>query len=360
MIVDVFPRCDVYRSCGSAPAVQYGISSLPVSEKPTAPVRISSLVAPRHLSQRRIRLPARRYNPRSDGERIPFFSDDEAVTATPKADALFVPRENPRALIIRPIDQWPTRNGADKQPVLKINADSANENGKVSEMPTSPIPDESHADDLYVPKANGHVKERMTYKASKHLNGPNENHYESHSPVDEHGIDIESLMPKLHHSDYYTVPQIPELASKERAEPGFCRHVKDFVVGHRSYGSIKFFGETDVRSLDLESIVQFNNREVIVYRDEGKKPPVGQGLNKPAEVTLLNIKCMNKKTGQLYTEGPKVARYREMLVKKAEEQGAEFVSFDPVKGEWKFRVKHFSCYEFVGEEDLDHLGCYEP
>ena len=37
-------------------------------------------------------------------------------------------------------------------------------------------------------------------------------------------------------------------------------------------------------------------------------------------------------------------KYREMLVKKAEEQGAEFVSFDTAKGEWKFRVTHFSAY----------------
>jgi len=101
-----------------------------------------------------------------------------------------------------------------------------------------------------------------------------------------------------------------------------------------------------VRRLDLESIVQFNHREVIVYKDESRKPAVGQGLNKPAEVTLLNIKCMNKRTGQQYTEGPRVENFKEMLIKKAEEQGAESVSYDAVKGEWKFRVKHFSSYEF--------------
>ena len=173
--------------------------------------------------------------------------------------------------------------------------------------------------------------------------------------VYEHGAGIEALMPKLRHSDYYTEPRIQELAAKERAEPGFCRRVMDFVVGRRGFGSIKFFGETDVRRLDLESIVQFNHREVIVYKDESKKPAVGQGLNKPAEVTLLNIKCMNKKTGQQYTEGPKVDKYKEMLIKKAEEQGAEFVSYDAVQGEWKFRVKHFSSYGF-GAGDCYELG----
>lgn len=170
--------------------------------------------------------------------------------------------------------------------------------------------------------------------------------------VYEHGPGIEALMPKLRHSDYFTEPRIQELAAKERAEPGFCRHVKNFVVGRQGYGSIKFFGETDVRRLDLESLVQFNNREVIVYMDESKKPPVGQGLNKPAEVTLLNIKCFDKKSGQQYTEGPRIEKYREMLKRKAEDQGAEFVSYDPVKGEWKFKVNHFSKYKF-GDEDED-------
>lgn len=159
--------------------------------------------------------------------------------------------------------------------------------------------------------------------------------------VYEHGADIEALMPKLRHSDYYTEPRIQELAAKERAEPGYCRHVKDFVVGRHGYGFIKFTGETDVRRLDLEAIIQFNNREVLVYTDDSKKPPVGQGLNKPAELTLLNIKFFNKKSGEQYTEGPPVEKYREMLRKKNEDQGAEFVSYDPVKGEWKFKVNHF-------------------
>lgn len=161
-------------------------------------------------------------------------------------------------------------------------------------------------------------------------------------------------MPKLRQPDYFTEPRIQELAAKERADPGYCRRVRDFVVGRHGFGSIKFMGETDVRRLDLESLVQFNNREVIVYMDESKKPAVGQGLNKPAEVTLLNIKCVDKKTGKQFTEGERVEKYKMMLKRKAEAQGAEFVSFDPVNGEWKFRVEHFSCYK-LGDEDDDEV-----
>ncbi|XP_070019089.1 nuclear pore complex protein NUP98A-like isoform X2 [Nicotiana sylvestris] len=153
--------------------------------------------------------------------------------------------------------------------------------------------------------------------------------------------DVDAIMPKLQRSDYYTVPPIQELISKEKEEPGFCSHVTDFVVGRHGYGSIKFLGETDVRKLDLDSAVHFNCREVIIYMDESKKPPVGQGLNKSAEITLLNVRCINKSNGKEYTDGPMINKYRDMLIKKAGVHGAEFVSYDPVKGEWAFEVSHF-------------------
>ncbi|KAF8762723.1 hypothetical protein HU200_009259 [Digitaria exilis] len=305
---------------GSSPSVQYGISSLPVAEKPL-PSRTLSMAVPRHLSQRRIKLLPRKYNPISDGK-VPFFADDEEAPATPKADAFFIPRENPRNLIIRPIEQWPPRSGINKQSLLKDSADlekyedASTESGldkTVKYLSSSPV-----------------VENGKQHKPSHHGNGK--------------VTSVERLLPKLPEADYFTEPSLEELAAKERGEPGYCGRLKDFVVGRHGYGSIKFLGETDVRGLDLESIVEFNNREVIVYKDDSKKPPVGEGLNKAAEVTLLNIRCVNKKTGEQYDEGPRVERYREMLMKKAEEQGAEFVSFDAAKGEWKFRVKHFSAY----------------
>ncbi|GJN27222.1 hypothetical protein PR202_gb15222 [Eleusine coracana subsp. coracana] len=307
---------------GSSPSVQYGISSLPVAEKPL-PSRTLSMVVPRHLSQRRIKLHPRKYNPISDGK-VPFFADDEESPATPKADAFFIPRENPRNLIIRPIDQWPSRSGTDRRSVPKDSADLEKYKGAFIE--------------------SEHGKAAMSPSKSS----PVENGSYEPADVTRHGngASVENLMPKLPDADYFTEPSLEELAAKERAEPGYCSRVKDFIVGRRDYGSIKFLGETDVRGLCLESILEFNNREVIVYKDDSKKPPVGKGLNKAAEVTLLNIKCMNKKTGEPYREGPRVDKYKEILMKKAEEQGAKFVSFDAAKGEWKFRVEHFSAYGF--------------
>ncbi|XP_009596897.1 nuclear pore complex protein NUP98A isoform X1 [Nicotiana tomentosiformis] len=365
------PQMSIGRT-GTSSSIQYGISSLPVVDKPV-PVRISSLLTSRHLSQRRVRLPARKYHPKTEGAKVPFFSDDEETPSTPKADALFVPRENPRALVIRPLDQWPSRGGFEKVSPSK-HTSPAHENGKIPEVVFAPVTETSAKDKNKDLVENGLDKEGLhSAKLNQKPNGLHERHHLQKGAgssitltghrageaaiVYEHGADIEALMPKLRHSDYYTEPRVQELAAKERAEPGFCRHVKDFVVGRHEYGSIKFIGETDVRRLDLESLIQFNNREVIVYMDESKKPPVGQGLNKPAEVTLLNIKCFDKKTGQHYTEGPRIDKYKDMLKRKAGDQGAEFVSYDPVKGEWKFRVQHFSKYR-LQEDNEDECGEY--
>ncbi|KAL0794592.1 hypothetical protein Bca101_065969 [Brassica carinata] len=355
------PQISINQS-GTSPSIQYGISSMPVVDKPV-PVRISSLLTSRHLLQRRARLPARKYRPGDNGPKVPFFADDEEnSSSTPKADALFIPRENPRALVIRPVQQWSSR----VKPTIPKDRPTAplHENGKTPEIATDAANHDKNdnrehgsAEERTHPFVNGNHKSNGSTstdhagekdRPSRTLGGHRAGEA---AVVHEHSADIEALMPKLRQSDYFTEPSIRELAAKERANPGYCRRVRDFVVGRQGYGSIKFMGETDVRRLDLESLVQFNNREVIVYLDESKKPAVGQGLNKPAEVTLLNIKCIDKKTGKQFTEGERVEKYKMMLKRKAEAQGAEFVSFDPVKGEWKFRVEHFSSYKLDDEDD---------
>ncbi|KAK9070735.1 hypothetical protein SSX86_011137 [Deinandra increscens subsp. villosa] len=268
-------------------SIQYGISSIPVKDKP-APVKYT-LLTTRHLS-RRIKLPVRKYDPKLNAPKKPYFSDTKEIPG-----AAYVPRENPRALVVYP-EKWPPR--------------AMMENIHEEELCGSTY--ENERDDPAVP-----TKDKRSFTAV---------------------LDVPS---KLQQPDYYTQPQISELEAKERADPGFCRRVRDFVVGRHGYGSIKFLGETDVRKVDIEALVQFNNREVIVYVDDSKKPPVGEGLNKAAEITLLNIKCIDKKSGMQYTDGSKISKYAEMLKKKAAAQGAEFMSYDPVEGEWKFRVEHF-------------------
>ncbi|CAI9281076.1 unnamed protein product [Lactuca saligna] len=66
---------------------------------------------------------------------VSFFSDDEETTSTPKADALFIPRENPRALVIHPLKQWPGKSSAEK---LKNASSPAQTNGDYTGFASSP------------------------------------------------------------------------------------------------------------------------------------------------------------------------------------------------------------------------------
>jgi len=371
------PTIFIDRNTGKVPSIQYGIASMPVIDKPVQ-LRNSFLLTPRHVPQRSKNcMRSRRYSSKSDSPKVSFFNGCEEALCNPNANALFIPRENPRALFIQQSDQSPSINNVKNKHLLSrimklqeqcwtsevdtIAGQPSLENSFAQEpqstTDTWPSADTDNAD-LYNSPVPSKSVDKFTSKYFTRQNvsleeqNPKGSGYVSISRNRNgeaaitymHATDIEALMPKLWHSDYYTEPTIQELAVKEGAEPDYCCRVKDFVVGRRGYGSVKFFGETDVRCLDLESIIQFNKCEILVYMDESKKPSVGEGLNKSAEISLLNVKCKDKKTGEEFLEGPEVENFEKRLKRKTEEQSANFISYNAGKGEWKFQVKHFSKY----------------
>ncbi|GAB4840310.1 hypothetical protein Ancab_021076 [Ancistrocladus abbreviatus] len=154
-------------------------------------------------------------------------------------------------------------------------------------------------------------------------------------------------LPVLQSSDYYTEPSLKELSIQELLDPGYCSRVPDFTVGRLGHGYVKFLGETDVRWLDLEQIVKFRRHEVVVYEDESAKPAVGHGLNKAAEVTLvLQLQSSD-------FEGKGQCKIVDRLRLITNRQGANFNSFDPSNGEWKFSVHHFSRFGLSEDEEED-------
>lgn len=72
-----------------------------------------------------------------------------------------------------------------------------------------------------------------------------------------------------------------------------------------------------------------------------QKPDLGDGLNKPAEISLYRIFKRDAK-GQPFKEGKELDSFTQKLRKTASKQGTEFVGYDAEKGVWKFRVEHFS------------------
>ncbi|XP_078444130.1 SUPPRESSOR OF AUXIN RESISTANCE 3 isoform X2 [Wolffia australiana] len=152
---------------------------------------------------------------------------------------------------------------------------------------------------------------------------------------------LPEFLPILRSPDYYVRPSVGEIAAGESSDEGFSGRVPEFVVGRLGHGEVKFSGLTDVRRIDLEEIVKFERQSVAVYEDEDRKPPIGQGLNKSAEVSLI-----------VDSGGADVDFLVRKLKRVCEKQGAQFVSFDPINSKWTFLVPHFSRFGLF-DDDID-------
>uniref|UniRef100_A0A183ARR2 Peptidase S59 domain-containing protein n=1 Tax=Echinostoma caproni TaxID=27848 RepID=A0A183ARR2_9TREM len=158
---------------------------------------------------------------------------------------------------------------------------------------------------------------------------------------------------KLTKPGYYTLPTLEELASMVD-EKGGCI-VEDFVIGRRHYGHILFPGLTDLTGIDLDAIVHIRRREVVVYPDDEKKPTVGLGLNKRAEVCLESIWPTDKATHEPIKSLERLAvmRFEERLERATRRMDARFIEYRPESGSWVFEVKHFSKYGLQDSDEED-------
>eukprot|EP00899_Mesostigma_viride_P027409 jgi/Mesvir1/7853/Mv11788-RA.1 len=170
--------------------------------------------------------------------------------------------------------------------------------------------------------------------------------------IDDYGL------PYLDNLEYYTNPPINDLVRMAHRDPGSLGRVADFTVGRRGVGDVRFLGDVDVRGLgNLNQVVQFSPGEVYVYPNAGdRKPPVGQGLNRPAEVTLLGVFCRDKATGKPTNDPGKIEKFTTRLQRTVERDtggGGKFVKYDPREGTWVFQVEHFSRYGVPDDTDDD-------
>ncbi|XP_061596390.1 nuclear pore complex protein Nup98-Nup96 isoform X2 [Cololabis saira] len=154
----------------------------------------------------------------------------------------------------------------------------------------------------------------------------------------------------LNRVGYYTIPSLEDLA--EMTDENAACVVENFTIGRKGYGSIFFPGEVNVTGLNLDEIVHFRRKEVIVYPDDKNKPQEGEGLNRRAEVTLDGV-WPNDKTSCTQIRSPERLtdmNYEGRLEKASRKQGARFLEYRPETGSWVFEVVHFSKY---GLQDSD-------
>ncbi|XP_009989585.1 PREDICTED: nuclear pore complex protein Nup98-Nup96 [Tauraco erythrolophus] len=162
----------------------------------------------------------------------------------------------------------------------------------------------------------------------------------------------------LTRAGYYTIPSMEELA-RLTGDRNECV-VTGFTIGRRGYGSIYFEGEVDLTNLNLDDIVHIRRKEVIVYPDDERKPPVGEGLNRRAEVTLDGVWPTDKTSRCLIKSPERLAEmnYEGRLESVSRKQGARFKEYRPETGSWVFKVPHFSKYglQDSDSEEEDHTS----
>ena len=138
---------------------------------------------------------------------------------------------------------------------------------------------------------------------------------------------IGEAAPTFTKQGYSTSPPIESL--REMSEKELSR-VYNFEISHE-YGCIKW-DIVDLRHVNLDDIITIGHGLFDVYPDDYKnKPPVGQGLNKPARLTYLKFSEADE----------------DYLNEMCQSMDASLFSNDPKKGICVVDVKHFTKYRLA-------------
>ncbi|CAG9790496.1 unnamed protein product [Diatraea saccharalis] len=158
---------------------------------------------------------------------------------------------------------------------------------------------------------------------------------------------------KLTRPGYYTIPSLQEMIAYMRPD-GSCV-VPHLTIGRHNYGNVFYDQEIDVTGLDLDALVHFMNKEVIVYPEDADKPPVGSGLNRRAVVTLDRVWPRDKTQRRPITDPDRLLKmeYEARLRRVCDKHDTKFIEYRPQTGSWVFRVEHFSKYGLTDSDEED-------
>ncbi|KAK9710390.1 hypothetical protein K7432_008451 [Basidiobolus ranarum] len=156
---------------------------------------------------------------------------------------------------------------------------------------------------------------------------------------------------KLPTSEYWCSPSVGEL--KKLSKEGL-KNIPEFEVGRIGYGKVRFLEPVDISGLDLSlilgEVVIFEKKSCTVYPDETIKPPVGNGLNVPALISLEQCWPIDKSTRKFITDRNS-PRLQQHIRKMKSIPETEFVDFNLDDGSWSFIVQHFSRYGLDDDDE---------
>lgn len=150
---------------------------------------------------------------------------------------------------------------------------------------------------------------------------------------------------------YYTIPSLDDLASI-MDEQGRCV-TSNFTIGRKGYGNVYFNETFDVAGLNLDEIVHFRHKEVIIYPDDEKKPPIGQALNRKAQVTLDQVWPQDKTLHEPIKDADRLQsmNFEGKLRRVCDKSDTRFLEYRPDTGSWVFKVDHFSKYGLTDSDE---------
>lgn len=151
--------------------------------------------------------------------------------------------------------------------------------------------------------------------------------------------------------DYYLIPPLSDLHTFVNSE-GRCV-VTGLVIGRIGYGNVFFSTPIDLTNMNLDELVHFRYRELTIYPDNNNKPPRGEGLNQPAQITLDCVWPKDRKKHTVVSDIDFLIalNFGETLRDVCLKHGTKFVDYRPDTGSWVFKVDHFSKYGFTDSDD---------
>jgi nuclear pore complex protein Nup98-Nup96 len=169
------------------------------------------------------------------------------------------------------------------------------------------------------------------------------------------GLTVQSLAestPSNDTQDGYSMSPSSHLLSKMNGRE--LSSVRNFTVSRPNFGTLRYLEPVNLSAIDVKDIcgtlVVLEHKCCVVYPDESIKPAVGDGLNFPAEISLLRCWPIDKAT-QEPIKDPNHKRMGIFIEKLKGSPDTTFIDYKPETGEWKFRVEHFSKYGIDDSDD---------
>lgn len=150
---------------------------------------------------------------------------------------------------------------------------------------------------------------------------------------------------------YFVRPSLVEILGYTKKQ---LSSVHNLIIGRTDYGQIEYAEPVDLTSIQnlgdiLGTFVVFDRGQVSVYPEGTSKASVGEGLNKPAVITLEQIYPLDQSHRPITDNAdPRVEVFVKRLKKLSKDRGAEFITY--TRGLWVFKVPHFSVWGLTPEE----------